>query len=159
MEGAFGEYRAFLETYASFLEEMAAQTQERYGALVSFNGERVTKAMSGLQSHIMQLRNMEAKRIELQERAGYGGLTFSELMGRRPEEEREALRALFRRIEMAVGNIKFLNEKSLDFAKEGLASVKIGDGAVTEGKNLYAPPVRGKEQRAVDTPAAFEANY
>lgn len=159
MEGAFGEYRAFLETYASFLEEMGAQAQERYGALVSFNGERMTKAMSGLQSHIMQLKNMEAKRIELQERAGYGGLTFSELVERRPAEEREALRMLLRRIEMAVGNVKFLNERSLDFAREGLASVKMDDGAITEGKNLYAPPVRGKEQRAVDTPAAFEANY
>lgn len=159
MEAAFAAYRDFLEAYASFLEEMAAQTQERYGALVSFNGERMTKAMSGLQSHIMQLKNMEAKRLELAEKAGCGGLTFSELVERRPAEEREGLRVLFRRIEMAVSNVKYLNEKSLEFAKEGLASIQIDGGAITEGKNLYAPPVRGKEQRTVDAPAAFEANY
>lgn len=157
MEQTFEAYRAFLESYASHLEEMAQQTQERYGALVSFNGEKLSKAMSGLQSHIMQLKNLEAKRMELQREAGYEGLTFSQILERRPEEERAALHTLFRRIEMAVGNIKFLNEKSLEFAKEGLAAVQANQGTITEGTNLYAPP-HGKE-RAVDAPAAFEANY
>lgn len=154
----FEEYRAFLEHYASFLEEMSAQAQEMHGALASFNGEQLTKAMSGVQSHIMQLKNLEARRVELQREAGYDGLTFARLLEERPAGERPALKALCRRIEMCVENIRYFNEKSQAFAKEGLASVQVA-GQVTEGRNLYAPPVRGKEKRVTDAPAAFEANY
>ena len=154
----FEEYRAFLEHYASFLEEMSAQAQGLHGALASFNGEQLTKAMSGMQSHIMQLKNLEARRVELQREAGYGGQTFAQMIARRPEEEQAALKALCRRIEMCVENIRYANEKSQSFAKEGLASVQTA-GQVTEGRNLYAPPVHGKDKRLTDAPAAFEANY
>lgn len=154
----FEEYRAFLEHYASFLEEMSAQAQGMHGALASFNGEQLTKAMSGMQSHIMQLKNMEARRVELQRAAGYDGLTFAQLLEQRPAGERPVLKALCRRIEMSVENIRYFNEKSQSFAREGLASVQT-TGQVTEGRNLYAPPVHGKEKRLTDAPAAFEANY
>ncbi|MBD5095353.1 MAG: flagellar protein FlgN [Subdoligranulum sp.] len=158
MAQPFEEYRAFLEHYASFLEEMSAQSQGLHGALASFNGEQLTKAMSGVQSHIMQLKNLEARRVELQREAGYDGLTFAQMIGQRPEAERPALKALCRRIEMCVENIRYFNEKSQAFAKEGLASVQ-GSGQVTQGGNLYAPPVHGKDKRLTDAPAAFEAKY
>lgn len=152
----FEEYRAFLEHYASFLEEMSAQAQKMHGALASFSGEQLTKAMSGLQSHIMQLKNLEARRVELQRGAGYDGLTFAQMIAQRPEEEQAALKTLCRRIEMCVENIRYFNGKSQSFAKEGLTSVQVS-GQVTEGRNLYAPPVHGKEKRVTDAPAAFEA--
>lgn len=154
----FEEYRAFLEHYASFLEGMSTQAQEMHGALASFHGDQLTKAMSGMQSHIMQLKNLEARRVELQREAGYDGLTFARLLEQRPAEERPALKALCRRIEMCVENIRYFNGKSQSFAKEGLASVQV-TGQVTEGRNLYAPPVHGKDKRLTDAPAAFEANY
>lgn len=154
----FEEYRAYLESYASFLEEMSAQAQSMHSALASFSGEQLTKAMSGMQSHIMQLKNMEARRTQLQREAGYDGLTFAQLLERRPAEERPALKALCRRIEMCVENIRYFNERSQSFAKEGLAAVQVS-GQVTEGRNLYAPPAHGKEKRLTDAPAAFEANY
>ena len=152
------EYRAFLEHYASFLEEMSTQAQAMHSALASFHGDQLTKAMSGLQSHIMQLKNLEARRMELQRAAGYDGLTFAQMIEQRPEEERPELKALCRRIEMCVENIRYFNEKSQAFAKEGLASVQV-TGQVTEGRNLYAPPVHGKGKRLTDAPAAFEAKY
>ena len=158
MAQSFEEYRAFLEHYASFLEEMSAQAQKMHGALASFSGEQLTKAMSGMQSHIMQLKNMEIRRVELQNEAGYGGLTFAQLLEQRPETERPALKTLCRRIEMSVENIRYSNGTSQSFAKEGLASVQVA-GQVTEGRNLYAPPVHGKDKRLADAPAAFEANY
>lgn len=154
----FEEYRAFLEHYASFLEEMSAQAQRLHGALASFNGDQLTKAMSGMQSHIMQLKNLEARRGEMQRGAGYDGLTFAQMIAQRPEEEQAALKTLCRRIEMSVENIRYANEKSQAFAREGLASVQVA-GQVTEAKNLYAPPVHGKDKRVTDAPAAFEAKY
>ena len=152
----FEEYRAFLEHYASFLEEMSAQAQGLHSALASFNGDQLTKAMSGMQSHIMQLKNLEARRVELQREAGYDGLTFAQMIAQRPGEERAALKALCRRIEMCVENIRYSNGKSQSFAKEGLASVQV-TGQVTESGNLYARPVHGREKRVTDAPAAFEA--
>ena len=158
MAQPFEEYRAFLEHYASFLEEMSAQAQAMHGALASFSGEQLTKAMSGMQSHIMQLKNLEARRVELQRAVGYDGQTFAQMIARRPEEEQAALKTLCRRIEMSVENIRYFNEKSQAFAKEGLASVQ-STGQVTVGRNLYAPPVHGKDKRLTDAPAAFEAKY
>lgn len=158
MEGAFAEYADFLESYAAFLEEMSAQEQEQYHALASFSGERLTKALAGLQSGIMQLDHLEAKRMELQEKAGFGDATFQQILAQLGPEEAAPMRLLFRRIEMAVGNIKLMNGKALSFVQEGLAVVA-PSSPLGEGKNLYAPPARGKPQKAVETPAAFEAQY
>lgn len=157
MEQAFAEYAAFLENYASILEELSDREQEKYRALISFDGEQLAKAIAGLQSGIMQLDSMEARRMALQEAAGFGGATFRQVLDQAPEGERPRLQLLFRRAEMAVGNIKFMNGKSLAVAREGLAALT--PEALGENRNLYAPPARGKTPKAAETAAAFEAQY
>ena len=140
MAQAYGEYQDFLSEYARFLEEMARNEQEKYAALLSFDAERMTKTVASLQSSIMQLDQMEAKRIALQEKAGFGSLTFSQLIAQLQPEERPEMEELLGRIQRAVWQIKFMNEKALAFAREGLASMTPEHGFT--GQNLYAPPGR-----------------
>ncbi len=157
MSDTHAAYVAFLSQYASTLEEMCEQTQKRYNALVSFDAAQLGHAMASLQSAIMQIDQMETKRMSLAEEAGYGGLTFAQTLEKAADEDRETLRALMNRIVLAVSNIKFTNEKSIEFAKEGLASLT--PEALGETKNLYEPPARGKQQKAAQTAAVFDAKY
>ena len=156
MAQAYGEYQDFLSEYARFLEEMARNEQEKYAALLSFDAERMTKTVASLQSSIMQLDQMEAKRIALQEKAGFGSLTFSQLIAQLQPEERPEMEELLGRIQRAVWQIKFMNEKALAFAREGLASMTPEHGFT--GQNLYAPPGHGRPgAAAAQSGAVFES--
>lgn len=157
MEKSLEEYMSFLDRYAAFLEEMARAEKEKYRSLLSFDAGRLSESISELQSHLMQLDNMEAKRMELQRSAEFGEQTFKQMLASAPPEERGQLEELFQRIQLAVCDVKFLNEKALTFARESLAAFN-GESAVGEN-NLYAPPSKGKAGRSAEGAAVFEAQY
>lgn len=157
MTPALREYTDYLARYAGFLETMAGDEQTQYDALVSFNAEQLNHAMAGLQSGMMQLEQMEERRIGLQRAAGLGDHTFGEILRGMPAEERPELEELFQRIQLSVGEIKFLNEKALQFAKEGLASIHTGQ--VDPQHNLYTPPAQGSAKSAAASSPVFDAEY
>lgn len=136
------EYQQYLAEYAAFLEGMAETEQEKYAALLSFDAARMNKTVAGLQSAVMQLDQMEAKRMQLQQAAGFEGLTFTQLISRLGPGQRPEMEALLGRVQRAVWQIKFMNEKALAFAKEGLAAMTPENGFT--GQNLYAPPSHGR---------------
>ena len=155
MGPALQEYAAFLERYTEFLETMAQDQTDRYEAMVSFDAEALSHAMAGLQSGMMQLDQMEEKRMALQKDAGFGEDTFAEILRRLPAEDRAPMEALFRRIRVAVWDIKFLNEKALTFAREGANSMRIE--RIDPQHNLYAPPVKGSKRAGGSS--IFDTNF
>lgn len=157
MTPAMREYTDYLAHYADFLETMAEDEKNQYSALVSFNAEQLNHAMAGLQSGIMQLEQMEERRIGLQRAAGLGDHTFGEILRGMPADERPELEDLFQRIQVAVGEIKFLNEKALQFAKEGIASIHTGQ--VDPQHNLYTPPAQSGAKSAAASSPVFDAEY
>ena len=75
-------FSAFLGGYVDFLEEMAAGESEKYSALISYNPKRVDKMVSRQQAMNMRLTQLEEQREKEQEAAGFGGLTFSQILAR-----------------------------------------------------------------------------
>lgn len=157
MTPALKEYADFLNGYATFLESMAQDQKDRYSALISFDAESLSHAMAGLQSGVMQLEQMEQRRMELQRRAGFGEATFADILRELAEEDRPVMEALFRRTRIAVWDIKFLNEKALSFAQEGINSIHTE--RIDPQNNLYAPPAKGGAKRGAGTATVFEAQY
>jgi len=157
MNAPLTAYTEYLGQYADFLDTMCEQAGERYHALASFDAARLNHAMAALQSNVMQLEQMETKRIQMAQEAGYPDLTFREMLGQVPEEARSALEPLFRRIELAAANVKFMNEKAMDFAKENLST--LAPGMMGETQNLYVPPAFAKMQKSTETPTVFEAKF
>ncbi len=157
MTPALKEYADFLDGYATFLESMAQDQKDRYSALISFDAESLSHAMAGLQSGVMQLEQMEQRRMELQRKAGFGEATFADILRELAEEDRPVMETLFRRTRIAVWDIKFLNEKALSFAQEGISSIHTE--RIDPQNNLYAPPAKGGAKRGAGTATVFEAQY
>lgn len=157
MTPALKEYADFLDGYATFLESMAQDQKDRYSALISFDAESLSHAMAGLQSGVMQLEQMEQRRMELQRKAGFGEASFADILHELAEEDRPVMEALFRRTRIAVWDIKFLNEKALSFAQEGISSIRTE--RIDPQTNLYAPPAKGGAKRGAGASAVFEAQY
>lgn len=157
MTPALKEYADFLNGYATFLESMAQDQKDRYSALISFDAESLSHAMAGLQSGVMQLEQMEQRRMELQRKAGFGEATFADILRELAEEDRPVMETLFRRTRIAVWDIKFLNEKALSFAQEGISSIHTE--RIDPQNNLYAPPAKGGAKRGAGTATVFEAQY
>ena len=53
------KFRAFMEGYVSFLEEMAAGEQEKYAAILSYDPKRMDKVVSRQQAINMRLTQLE----------------------------------------------------------------------------------------------------
>ena len=157
MTPALKEYADFLDGYATFLESMAQDQKDRYSALISFDAESLSHAMAGLQSGVMQLEQMEQRRMELQRKAGFGEATFADILRELADEDRPVMETLFRRTRIAVWDIKFLNEKALSFAQEGISSIHTE--RIDPQNNLYAPPAKGSAKRGAGTATVFEAQY
>lgn len=158
MTPALKEYADFLDGYATFLESMAQDQKDRYSALISFDAESLSHAMAGLQSGVMQLEQMEQHRIELQHKAGFGDASFAEILQKLDASDRPRMEELFRRTRIAVWDIKFLNDKALSFAQQGVNSIRTE--RIDPQNNLYAPPAKnGAKKNAAASSAVFEAQY
>lgn len=110
----------FLEEYAQFLEKLDSDEKEKLAALMSNSIERIEHAISVGQANAMQIENLERRRVRLQEKAGYAGMTFSEIVECAPDEERVGLDALMRRIVMLVENVQYQSKKSVGVANDHL---------------------------------------
>lgn len=157
MDAPLAAYAEYLGQYADFLDAMCAQAGERYHAMASFDAARLNHAMAALQSNVMQLEQMETRRVQMAEEAGYPGLTFRETLQKVPEEARTALEPLFRRISLAAENVKFMNEKAIEFARQNLST--LAPGTLGERQNLYVPPAFAKAQKNAESTAVFEAKF
>lgn len=139
---------SFFEEYADFMAEMAASETEKLQALISNELPRIEHAISVAQANAMKLDNMELQRIRLQERAGCEGLTFSQIIARAPDEEKQRLEALFARIQGCIEDIKQRNDKSVGVANANMRRLNVelshsGRDASPAGAYIRAQENRG----------------
>jgi len=113
----------FFGEYAAFMEDMESVQKEKLDSLLSRDLLRMERSIKSQQAYAMRLENIENRRIRVQEEAGLGGLTFSELISRAPEEKRRELSLLFDRVKRSVSNIKYLNDKASELASMNLRGV------------------------------------
>lgn len=149
------ELFVFLNEYDAFLHSMIADEEEKLRALVSGSLQRIEHALSTAQANAKQLENLEARREMLQAKAGFGGKSFSEILEEITPELKDEGYELFGRFEHDVQEIKFRNEKSMDFARANIREVNpdiLRDGSPTLGGaagSAYAKMSRSDERPAL----------
>lgn len=120
------ELYIFLEEYADFLARMVKDEEEKLAALLSNSLPRIEGAISTAQANAKQMENYETTRIRLQDQAGYGGMSFSEIIENAPEEEQQSLEALLTCIQGYVDDIKFHNTKAMRVARANILEINPG---------------------------------
>lgn len=124
-EQGFVDLLGFLRQYDTFLAKMLTDEEEKLQALVSASLPRIEHALSAAQANAKQMANMEARREDLQMRAGVPALSFTELLDLFPQELQEQAQAVFTSFSGKLDAIKFRNEKSMDFARASMRTVNL----------------------------------
>lgn len=136
-------FHDFLLQYISFFDDMVEIQKEQLAAVLSEDLARVDKSASNLQVFLKKLNSMEQKRIDLQNEAGYGSMTFKEIIVALPQEEQEEYSAIFDKLGKRISEVVFYNNKAQEKVKSDLR---------TMGNNENSPSVYNakKEQSAAD---------
>jgi hypothetical protein len=116
----YQQYFSFMSEYAGFLEAMVDTEKEKLDALLSNQLKRIEHSVSCQQAVSMQIENYEKRRLQLQKQAGFGDITFHEMIERVDPEEQEKLKEIFGRMRKAAEEVKFLNEKSMKLVKANM---------------------------------------
>ena len=129
----------FLTEYTEFFEEIERKQAEKLGMLLTRELNKVESALLMEESMEKQIKNMEEKRQEHFTSQGLVGKRLKELVEESSGEERETLRQLQRRLEDAIGNIRYYNSKSNELAKEELFRLR-GDNLLKDNPSgIYSP--------------------
>lgn len=136
----FGELVQFMNEYADFFDHMIDVEEDKFDAILSYDVKELEKSVASQQAVQLYLEKMEKRREDVQSRAGVSGKTFSEIIALADGSQKEELQELFERIQDAVDDIKYLNEKSMERVKENLNVLKdLGGAELPETAQTYGP--------------------
>ncbi len=118
------ELRAFKEACDACVEQCHAMIQlehEKRRVLLNEGAKAIEKVLASQQAAVMQLENLEKKRLEAQANAGFDGLRADELLEKITDlSDRAELSAVLVELRSGTSQIKELNEVSMNIAKENL---------------------------------------
>ncbi len=114
---------AFMAEYTVFLAGMCADEKEKMAALGGNVLLNVEQSIAKSQANAKQLANYEQKRAILQQAAGYGGMSFRQLIAAALPQNQAGLWELFSRFEHLVLEIRFYNEKSMAIARDKMVDI------------------------------------
>lgn len=132
----YQEFCQFMAEYANLFDSMLVVEKEKLEALLSHELGQMERSIAAQQAAAMKLENFEKKRLEVQARAGFGGKTFQEILDMVDPQQSAELDRLFRRLEDAVNNVKFYNDRSMELVKMNLHTL-----------NQTAPPQEREEAK------------
>lgn len=137
----------FLNEYTMFWQEVLKEEKEKLQNISSGNIELVEKSINDQQAIIMQINNMENKRIELQNSLGLKDKTFKEIVDEAQGDYKQRLTDNMELFNNTISEIKYYNEKCKDIAKSHLDFI----GTNTKQQNTYGikmtneKPIFGKK--------------
>lgn len=131
----------FLTEYTEMFEKMEQKQVEKLGLLMTKELDKIEESIMMQQAMDKQLQNMEQRRQELFEKAGLNGKTLQEVA------ERKQLTDLYRRLDGAIGNIRFYNEKAESLAKSELEKMGLDARLVGNPTGIYGKSIGPKGQR------------
>lgn len=103
------------------LRQMLSLEDEKRRALVASDTEKIETILKQQQAAIMMLENLEKRRIDAQNAAGYGGFTASQIIERTTDADaKRELSAALDEMTKIVGEIKSLNDASMEIASSNL---------------------------------------
>lgn len=137
-----GEFVDFMESYAAFFEEMTVSEQDKLEAMLSNDIKMLEHSVSAQQASAKRLENIEKKRIDMQEKANCTGMSLGQIIEAAPPEYTARLGEVSQRINRAVEEIKFYNDKSMGVVKMNLQAINT---ALPQSPELQGyTPARGQ---------------
>lgn len=127
----------FLKEYVTFFEEVEKRQQEKLEVLTKGELAGIEETIVMQQALDKQIENMERRRMDVFEQAGCGGYTFREVTETAQGVQKTELEGLYHRLDGAIGNIRFLNQKCMKLAQTALAKMGIIPHDQTEGASGY----------------------
>ena len=110
----------FLDEYTEFFASMEQFEQHKLTVLLGGNLPDIENTISAAQANAKRLDNLERKRILLQEEAGLGDMSLSQLADYAGGERASSLHRQLRRLTSHVYNIRFYNQKAMEVAENNL---------------------------------------
>ena len=117
------EYYAFVREYTGFLERMLADEKAKLLALQSKDLPKIEHSIAASQANAKQLENYEIKRVAMQAKSGYEGLSFRQIIETYPKDDQSDFWQLYNRFERHVGDIRFHNDKSMAVARDNMLAI------------------------------------
>lgn len=131
------ELLAFLTRYTEEFERMEQKQAEKLGLLMTKELDKIEQATMMQQAMEKQIESMEKKRVELFSALGFAGMGFQELAATAPQNLRIQFTDLYRRLDGAIGNIRYYNEKAQELAKTELDRMGIDTRFVGNPTGIY----------------------
>ena len=135
----------FLGEYAETLEAMEQKQIEKLGV------DHADEEVEGAEQTIMmqeamdkKLENMEQRRRKLFVSYGIEGRTLKQIAEDAGPEQRKELMDLYRRMDGAIGNIQYYNQKAEALAKSELEQMGIDSRYVGNPTGIYGRPAFSK---------------
>ena len=100
--------------------KMKNMEQEKRDALLHYDLDVTESLMKKQQAMVMQLDNMEKKRLSHQVAAGFSNKTSSQILAAADEETQLLLKPLFEKLRIVADELKTLNQVSINIAKSEL---------------------------------------
>ncbi|MEA5010189.1 MAG: flagellar export chaperone FlgN [Angelakisella sp.] len=119
----FQDFISFMQDYTAFYEGLVDSQKDKLKAMLSHNLKKIDQSVCAQQADAMKIESMESKRASLQQDAGFDGKTLQEIISLVPGAEAEMLRELAKRINQAVAEIRYYNDKSIDVVKTNIQAV------------------------------------
>lgn len=117
------EYYAFIEEYTAFLDRMLDDEKAKLIALQNKSLSKIEHNIAVSQANAKQLENYEIKRVSMQAKAGYEGMSFRQIIESYPKDAQSKFWQLYDRFERSVGGIRFHNDKSMAVAKDNMMAI------------------------------------
>lgn len=117
------DFVSFMEEYVVFIEHMVDDESEKLDALQEKDLSRIEHNIVVSLANAKKLENYEQKRIATMQAAGYGGMSFGDVVKHAPPEDLVPLQVLFSRFEKGVQEIQFRNDKAMAIAQDSLKDI------------------------------------
>ncbi len=132
----------FLREYTEFFEKMEQKQVEKLGLLMTKELDKIEASTMMQQAMDKQLENLEQRRRTLFQSLGIWGKTLKEIADSVEAGEKKELLELYGRLDGAIGNIKFYNEKAEKLAKDERERMGLGGRLAANPTGIYGPNSR-----------------
>ncbi len=112
--------KMFLEEYAVFFEGLLVDEKSKLQTLMHGELKDIEHTISVQQVNEKKIQNIEKKREVFQAEAGYANLTFKQIIELFEGAEKQQLTEVYQRIQTAVQEVKYYNQKGIEVATTNL---------------------------------------
>lgn len=119
----FESLNSFLEEYAVFFEGILVDEKNKLQSLMQGDLKAIEHTISIQQVNEKRIQNIEKKRESFQAAAGYENLTLKQIIDLFEGTEKQQLTAMYQRIQSAIQDVKYYNQKGIEVATTNLQMV------------------------------------